>query len=102
MEDLKMVYSCSSISLLSYNEAKGMWSLIFFQFWFQYLGVNTQMSDNYDWEEWDESATTFRQHVLAGCVAGVSEHIVFFPIDTVRVCAILTFDHVVDQSTSSE
>lgn len=60
------------------------------------------MSDNYDWEEWNESATTFRQHVLAGCVAGVSEHIVFFPIDTVRVCAILTFDHVVDQSTSSE
>ncbi|CBK22262.2 Mitoferrin (Mrs3/Mrs4) [Blastocystis hominis] len=51
------------------------------------------MSDNYDWEEWNESATTFRQHVLAGCVAGVSEHIVFFPIDTVRVCAIPTFDH---------
>lgn len=59
------------------------------------------MSDNYDWEEWNESATTFRQHVLAGCAAGVSEHIVFFPIDTVRVCAMFAFDHFVDQSPSS-
>ena len=43
------------------------------------------MSDEYDWEVWDESKTTFRQHVIAGCFAGVSEHVVFFPIDTLRV-----------------
>ena len=59
------------------------------------------MSDNYDWEEWNESATTFRQHVIAGCVAGVSEHVVFFPIDTIRVRALFAFDRVVDQSSSS-
>lgn len=43
------------------------------------------MDDKYDWEEWDRSATTFGQHMIAGCIAGVSEHIVFFPIDTLRV-----------------
>lgn len=43
------------------------------------------MDDKYDWEEWDRSATTFGQHMMAGCIAGVSEHIVFFPIDTLRV-----------------
>ena len=73
----------------------------FFHYLFRYLSVCLRMSDNYDWEEWNESATTFRQHVLAGCVAGVSEHIVFFPIDTVRVCAMFAVDHFVDQSPSS-
>ncbi|KNB42661.1 mitoferrin-like protein [Blastocystis sp. subtype 4] len=46
------------------------------------------MEDKYDWEEWDPSSLSFRQHMVAGCVAGVSEHIVFFPIDTLRVMAI--------------
>ena len=43
------------------------------------------MGDKYDWEEWDSSSLTFGKHMVAGCVAGVSEHIVFFPIDTLRV-----------------
>lgn len=46
------------------------------------------MEGKYDWEEWDPSSLSFRQHMVAGCVAGVSEHIVFFPIDTLRVMAI--------------
>ena len=46
------------------------------------------MEDKYDWEEWDPSSLSFRQHMVAGCIAGVSEHIVFFPIDTLRVMAI--------------
>lgn len=43
------------------------------------------MTDKYDWEEWDPSSLSFRQHMIAGCVAGVAEHVVFFPIDTLRV-----------------
>ena len=43
------------------------------------------MEDNYDWEEWDPSSLSFKQHMLAGCIAGVAEHVVFFPIDTLRV-----------------
>ncbi|KAK8795215.1 hypothetical protein WA588_004064 [Blastocystis sp. NMH] len=42
------------------------------------------MTDKYDWEEWDPSSLSFRQHMIAGCVAGVAEHVVFFPIDTLR------------------
>ena len=43
------------------------------------------MEDKYDWEEWDSSSLSFGHHMVAGCIAGVSEHIVFFPIDTLRV-----------------
>ena len=44
-----------------------------------------QMEDKYDWEVWDPTSLSFRQHTIAGIAAGVSEHIVFFPIDTLRV-----------------
>ena len=43
------------------------------------------MEDKYDWEVWDPTRLSFRQHTIAGIVAGVSEHIVFFPIDTLRI-----------------
>lgn len=43
------------------------------------------MDDAFDWEEWDRDTTTFKQHMIAGCAAGVSEHVVFFPVDTLRV-----------------
>lgn len=43
------------------------------------------MDDKYDWEVWDPTSLSFRHHMIAGIFAGVSEHIVFFPIDTVRV-----------------
>ena len=42
------------------------------------------MEDKYDWEVWDPTSLSFRHHMIAGIFAGVSEHIVFFPIDTVR------------------
>lgn len=48
------------------------------------------MSDDFDWEEWDSSSLSFGEHCIAGCVAGVSEHIVFFPIDTLRVISAIT------------
>lgn len=47
-----------------------------------------QWKINMTGKEWDPSSLSFRQHMVAGCVAGVSEHIVFFPIDTLRVMAI--------------
>ena len=49
------------------------------------ISSTRQMTDKYDWEEWDPSSISFRQHMIAGCVAGVAEHVVFFPIDTLRV-----------------
>ena len=51
------------------------------------------MDDKYDWEVWDEQSTTFQQHMFAGCIAGVSEHIVFFPIDTLRVIISSSFHY---------
>ena len=43
------------------------------------------MENEYDWEEWDSSSLSFGHHMVAGCIAGVSEHIAFFPIDTLKV-----------------
>lgn len=39
---------------------------------------------NEDWEEWDPSKTSFGVHVVAGSLAGVAEHMVVFPFDTVK------------------
>jgi len=43
-----------------------------------------------DWEEWD-GKTPFWQHCIAGSLAGVAEHTLIYPLDTVRthiqVCA---------------
>lgn len=36
-----------------------------------------------DWEEWD-GKTPFYVHMLAGSFAGVAEHLVVFPLDTVK------------------
>jgi solute carrier family 25 iron transporter 28/37 len=48
------------------------------------------MSDNEEWEEWDGSSP-FWHHCVAGSMAGLTEHGVVFPLDTVRthiqVCA---------------
>jgi hypothetical protein len=40
-----------------------------------------------DWEEWDPSRGSFVHHMIAGSAAGVSEHILMFPLDTYKVCA---------------
>ena len=42
-----------------------------------------------DWEEYDpKSGLTFTDHMIAGSCAGLMEHIVMYPVDTlkVRVC----------------
>lgn len=41
-----------------------------------------------DFEEWDPSRGTLSEHVIAGSSAGLAEHIVMFPVDTIKVRAI--------------
>lgn len=41
--------------------------------------------DDLDWEEWDGRGS-FLQHCIAGSAAGVSEHVLMFPLDTYKVC----------------
>ena len=44
-----------------------------------------------DWEEYDpKSGLTFTDHMIAGSCAGLMEHVVMYPVDTlkVRVCMI--------------
>ena len=40
--------------------------------------------DDLDWEEWDPSRISFVNHMIAGSVAGLAEHVTIFPIDTVK------------------
>ncbi|KAL7538593.1 hypothetical protein ACHAWF_006145 [Thalassiosira exigua] len=44
--------------------------------------------EDLDWEEWDPSTSplTFPRHCLAGSVAGVAEHTLLYPLDTVKTC----------------
>ena len=37
-----------------------------------------------DWEEWDPKRNSFINHMMAGSIAGLAEHVVIFPIDTVK------------------
>ncbi|KAF4127850.1 Mitochondrial carrier protein, partial [Phytophthora infestans] len=37
-----------------------------------------------DWEEWTPEKGSFVNHMLAGSVAGVAEHVSIFPIDTIK------------------
>jgi len=39
---------------------------------------------NEDWEEWDPQASPFHVHMLAGSIAGAAEHLVVFPVDTIK------------------
>lgn len=57
------------------------------------------MDDKYDWEVWDPTSLSFRHHMIAGILAGVSEHIVFFPIDTVRVRFLSASGNFVDDTS---
>lgn len=40
--------------------------------------------DNLDWEEWNPSKTSFAQHMVAGSLAGLAEHVTIFPIDSIK------------------
>ena len=37
-----------------------------------------------DWEEWDPSRTSFLVHMFSGSIAGLAEHVLMFPIDTMK------------------
>lgn len=38
-----------------------------------------------DWEEYSDGSGPFLHHMIAGSAAGVSEHVVMFPLDTYKV-----------------
>jgi len=44
--------------------------------------------DDLEWEEWDASTSplSFSCHCLAGSFAGVAEHTLLYPLDTVKTC----------------
>lgn len=37
-----------------------------------------------DWEERDESQISLTKHCICGSVAGIMEHLVLYPVDTVK------------------
>lgn len=41
--------------------------------------------DEFDWEEWDREKMPFHVHMAAGSFAGVMEHLVMYPVDTIKV-----------------
>lgn len=42
------------------------------------------MSDPSDWEDWDPSQGNFLHHMVAGSIAGITEHTVMYPVDTFK------------------
>ena len=42
------------------------------------------MADPSDWEDWDPSQGNFLHHMVAGSVAGITEHTVMYPVDTFK------------------
>jgi hypothetical protein len=40
--------------------------------------------DEIEWEEWRPNEISFHHHMLAGSIAGLAEHITFFPVDTIK------------------
>lgn len=40
--------------------------------------------DDLEWEEWNPSKITFVNHMIAGSVAGLIEHVTIYPIDTIK------------------
>ena len=43
-----------------------------------------EVDDIPDWQEWDRSRLSFIDHMIAGSVAGLAEHISIFPMDTLK------------------
>jgi hypothetical protein len=43
------------------------------------------MADEFDVDEWDPSRGTLAEHIVAGSSAGLAEHLVMFPVDTIKV-----------------
>mmetsp|Transcript_57492 Transcript_57492/g.158266 ORF Transcript_57492/g.158266 Transcript_57492/m.158266 type:complete len:181 (+) Transcript_57492:223-765(+) len=40
--------------------------------------------DPLDFEEWDPDSSSFVAHMVAGSIAGVAEHTIMFPVDTLK------------------
>ncbi|KAL3810983.1 hypothetical protein ACHAXA_008569 [Cyclostephanos tholiformis] len=51
-------------------------------------GAAAVVLDDLEWEEWDASTSplSFGHHCLAGSFAGVMEHTLLYPLDTVKTC----------------
>ena len=49
---------------------------------------STTPPEDLEWEEWDSSTSplSFFHHCLAGSFAGVTEHTLLYPLDTVKTC----------------
>ena len=45
--------------------------------------MNDELSFNEDWEEWDRQ-DNFLHHMVAGSIAGITEHTVMYPVDTFK------------------
>ena len=37
-----------------------------------------------DWEEWNPEKISFLNHMIAGSLAGLAEHVTIYPIDTIK------------------
>ena len=48
------------------------------------INIETSTVEEDDWEEWDPSKISFLNHMVAGSMAGLAEHITIFPIDTIK------------------
>ena len=40
--------------------------------------------DDFEWEEWNPKNGSFVHHMVAGSIAGIAEHTVMFPVDTIK------------------
>jgi protein tyrosine phosphatase len=40
--------------------------------------------DIYEWED-KKDDTTFKEHMIAGCIAGIAEHVCMLPMDNIKV-----------------
>jgi Pyruvate/2-oxoacid:ferredoxin oxidoreductase delta subunit len=49
-----------------------------------HCGGGCQDGSEPDWEEWNPKQSSFVHHMIAGSVAGIAEHTVMFPVDTVK------------------
>lgn len=47
---------------------------------------NIQIEEDFmEWEEWNPQHGSFMHHVISGSIAGVVEHTIMFPVDTIKV-----------------
>ncbi|KAL1493533.1 hypothetical protein AB1Y20_017236 [Prymnesium parvum] len=52
------------------------------------------MGDEFDVDEWRPDQSTFAQHAVAGSVAGLAEHSLMFPVDTIKTLRQVRTQHL--------